>query len=171
MDARIAIFAVLVLALAAPARAEDPAYITVGAGIFDVFDDDTAGDFGLEYRADRLWLINPKAGIEFTTDGAVYAYGGFNIDLHLGPNLVISPGTAVGAFSEGDGKDLGSVVEFRSGVELAYQFKNRVRIGVGLHHISNAGIGDDNPGAEVLNFTYSIPFGHVFQPGGQSARR
>ncbi|HLF59253.1 MAG TPA: acyloxyacyl hydrolase [Alphaproteobacteria bacterium] len=155
---------------AATARAEDPAYLTPGIGIYDVFHDDTAGDFSLEYRADRLWFLHPKAGMEATTDGAFYVYGGFNFDIPVGERIVLTLGTAVGHYSNGGGKDLGDPIEFKSGAEIALRLKNRVRIGLGLHHISNAGIGDDNPGTEVLGLTYSIPMGRLFQTQSASRR-
>ncbi|MEE9139295.1 MAG: acyloxyacyl hydrolase [Alphaproteobacteria bacterium] len=154
----------LALGTAREASADDPSFLTMGAGIFDVFDDDTAGYFRLEYRSDArlLSFIKPLVGISISTDGAVYGYGGFNIDLYFGRRWVFSPGFAVGAFEEGDGKDLGNTVEFRSGAEIAYRFANRARLGLAFHHISNASLSDRNPGANVLVLTYSLPFGYVF---------
>jgi len=152
-----------VLLTAAAARAEDPAYLTPSVGIYDIFHNNTAGDFSLEYRADRLWIIHPKVGLEATTDSAVYVYGGFNFDIPIGQRLVLTLGSAVGHYSNGNGKDLGNAVEFKSGAEFAFRMKNRVRIGVGLYHISNAGLSSHNPGTEILELTYSIPFGHLFQ--------
>ncbi len=151
------------LALAPRARADDPSFLTVGPGIFDVFDNETAGYFRFEYRSDlKLLIVKPLVGVSFSTDGAIFGYGGFNIDLYFGRRWVFSPGFAVGAFDEGDGKDLGNTVEFRSGAELAYRFNNRVRLGLALHHISNSSLSDRNPGTEVLVLTYSIPLGYVF---------
>jgi hypothetical protein len=144
------------------AEAGDPAFVTVGAGVFDVFHDQQAGDFKLEFRADRLGFIEPLAGIEATTDGATYVYGGFNIDILIGRRIVFSPGFAVGYFSHGSGKDLGARTEFHSGAEVSYRFDDRSRLGLALHHISNAGITEHNPGTEILGVTYSIPVGRVF---------
>jgi hypothetical protein len=126
-------------------------------------DKDPAGWFSLEYRSDlKLLIVKPLVGIAASTDGAVFGYAGFNIDLYFGRRWVLSPGFAVGAFEEGDGKDLGNTVEFRSGAELAYRFNNRARLGISLHHISNASLGDRNPGTEILLLNYSIPFGYAF---------
>lgn len=144
------------------AEAADPAFITVGAGVFDVFHDRQAGDMRLEFRADRLGFVEPLAGIEATTDGATYVYGGFNIDILIGRRWVISPGFAVGYFSRGSGKDLGAKTEFHSGAEVAYRFDDRSRLGLALHHISNAGITKHNPGTEIISVTYSIPVGRIF---------
>lgn len=81
---------------AATARAEEPAFVTLGLGEYDIFHNDQAGDFMLEYRADRWWIIHPKLGLEFTTDGAFFAYGGFNFDIPMGNHFVLTLGSAVG---------------------------------------------------------------------------
>ena len=50
-------------------------------------------------------------------------------------------------------------VEFLSQLELGYLFDNNHRIGIAGGHISNAGLGDRNPGTEILNVYYHIPVG------------
>ena len=53
-------------------------------------------------------------------------------------------------------------VEFRSQVELGYQFENQSRLSLAFSHISNAELGDDNPGTEVLNLYYHLPLDLLF---------
>ena len=155
----------LVLALAATGAppgeaAEDgPALVSLGVGYYDINkQDDDAVDFRLEYRHGQgLGLVKPWIGAEGTSDGAVYGIAGLLADIDLGESIVLTPSFGVGAYSDGDGKDLGHTVEFRSQIELAYRFANESRLGLAFSHISNAGIGDGNPGAEILNIYYSIP--------------
>ncbi|NKB59454.1 MAG: acyloxyacyl hydrolase [Alphaproteobacteria bacterium] len=158
--------ATLVLALLVGTRAyagEDPSFIAFHAGAYDVNDNETAGQFNLEYRSSwDDWYVKPFAGVMATTDAAIYGYGGFMLDIYLGRRFVFTPNVAVGFYSDGDGKDLGSVIEFRSGVELAYRFDNRARLGVAFHHISNASIGDSNPGTETLTLVFSLPLNDLF---------
>ena len=151
---------------ATPARADDgllgddPAFLELGAGGFDVLHNYTAGLFRGEYRfGSKLWVLTPLAGVEVSTKGEVYGYGGFALDLHLGQHVVLSPNEAVGAWSRGDGKNLGSTIEFRSGGELDWRFDDASRLGFSFHHISNAGIGKHNPGEEEALAVYSIPLG------------
>ena len=54
------------------------------------------------------------------------------------------------------------MLEFRSGIEVAWRFDNRSRLGVEFTHISNAGIYDRNPGTETLTVNYSIPLDQLF---------
>ena len=144
---------------ARPAAADDPAFINLSLGYFDVWKhDDSALAAGAEWQSGwRLWIFQPILGGMVTTDGSLYGYGGIATDIFFGNRWVLTPSFAVGAYSEGDGKDLGSTIEFRSSIAFAYRFDDRSRVGVRFYHLSNAGIGDHNPGVEVLDLTYSIP--------------
>lgn len=141
------------------AAAEDPSFLTLGAGYFDVVhDDDGAAMAGVEWMSDwRLWILQPIIGGMATTDGGIYAYGGVAADIFFGTRWVLTPSVAVGAFDEGSGMDLGNTIEFRSAISFAYRFDDTSRLGLRIYHISNAGLSDNNPGVEVLDFTYSIP--------------
>ena len=92
-----------------------------------------------------------------SSDGAFYGFGGVLVDFYLGRRFVFTPSFAAGLYEDGDGKDLGHAVEFRSSVELAYRFNDRSRLGMSFYHLSNAGLSDNNPGTEVLSLNYSIP--------------
>lgn len=149
-------------AAAAPAahaqQDEDPSFIALGAGYFDINDNEGAAEFRAEWRGRRsLWVFKPLVGVMGTSDGAVYGYGGVMVDLYFGRRIVFTPSFAAGAYHDGDGKDLGHTVEFRSAAELAYRFDDRSRVGVIFYHISNAHLGDSNPGTEVLSVNYAIP--------------
>ena len=161
----VAALAGVLLLTTGPARAEDPAFVTIGIGGYDATQrDDQAIDFRLEYRHKKVWLFKPWAGVEATSDGAVYGVAGLLIDIFFGRRIVFTPSFGAGLYHDGGGKDLGSAIEFRSQVELAYRFNDRSRLGIALGHISNAGIGDRNPGTEIINVYYSIPFEKVFPP-------
>lgn len=143
-----------------------PLSLTVGAGSYNILNDDgerssDAGGAGMgrvELRFDQEFLrIRPLIGVEGTTDSAAYLYGGGMVDVRFGDHFILSPSAAVGAYFNGDGRDLGSTLEFRTGVEAAWEFDNKIRIGAAFHHISNAGIDDVNPGVETLTLNLSIP--------------
>lgn len=138
---------------------EDPALLSVGAGVYDINDNKQAGEMRMEYRfAQRYWIFKPFLGASGTTDAAAYAYGGVLIDIYFGPRWVLTPNAAFGFYHDGSGKKLGHVAEFRTGAELSYRFDNRSRLGVAFHHISNASLGKSNPGTELLTLIYSVPF-------------
>ncbi len=149
----------------------DPHLLSAGLGYFDINkQDDDAVDLRLEFRPgyqlldfNRPWIgLKPFAGIEVTTDGAVYGLAGFLLDIAAGERLVVTPSIAVGAYSDGDGKDLGHTVEFRSQLEVGYRFDDESRLSAAFSHISNASLGDDNPGVEILSVYYHLPLRRLF---------
>jgi hypothetical protein len=149
----------LVLTLVAgPVRAGErpPHGLALGAGWFDFNRRlDQAAELRLEYRS-SLRLPRPLAGVFVTTDRSVYLYGAFGFDIPLG-RLVLTPSFGPGGYFRGEGKELGHVLEFRSQVELAWRFGGGSRLGVSVCHISNAGLGERNPGTESLTLTYELP--------------
>lgn len=160
------------LSLPAPTAAQvfrdSPPLISLGVGAFDVIQqDDMAADFRLEYRHNKgLWIFKPWIGAEVTTDGALYGVGGIHSDFHLGNHVVVSPSFGIGAYYKGSGLDLGSVLEFRSQLEIAYRFDDESRLGVAISHLSNASVSDRNPGTEIATVYYSIPLGKIFPGSG-----
>jgi len=117
-----------------------------------------ASEAGLEYRsAERLWVLKPFAGAVANSAGTVYVYAGLLLDIYLGEHFVLTPSSAPGFYSAGKGKNLGFPIEFRSQVEMSYRFSNGSRVGMGINHISNAGLGHINPGIEAVVITFSTP--------------
>jgi len=149
------------LALADDFATSQDDYVAVYSGLFDITQsDNSAVQFGAEYRfADIYHGLRPAIGGNVTTDGALYGYGGFFWDVPLTERIIFTPNFVAGAYSDGDGKDLHHAIEFRSGLELSYQFEQGSRLGVGFNHISNASLGDHNPGAETLLLVYQLPLG------------
>lgn len=164
---------------AAPARAEDPPAVrleglpaqvdtpvlALTGGWYDFnLKDAEAAEFGLEYRSDwKLWIVKPFAGASVTTDGAAYGYAGILTDIVLWDRLVFTPSFAAGAWKMGSsGKDLGHWIEFRSQVELTAHLGGGLRAGLYFNHVSNAGLGERNPGVEVIGATFVVPLRTLF---------
>ena len=68
--------------------------------------------------------------------------------------FTITPSFAPGYYSSGDGKDLGHVLEFKSEVQMSLNLSDSTEFGMSYNHISNASLGDKNPGANsyMINF-------------------
>ena len=142
---------------------EESDQIAVEAGRLDpVKNVQPTTDFGFEFRGGRpfLWRLQPFVGGGFTADHSFYGYGGIRVAAHWGDHVVATPSFAIGGYSRGDGKDLGTpAVIGRFGLDLEYRFDNDVRIGVAYHHMSNGKVlGQEiNPGTEVIGITLSMP--------------
>lgn len=152
--------ALAVTLLATPVLAGQGEHLSVYGGQFEISDDvNDSAMLGVEYRfKDQFNGLRPVVGAFANADSGAYVYGGAYWDLPLGTApFVITPGLAAGYYNEGASKDLGSALEFRSTLEIAYEFDSGHRLGVAISHLSNAGIGSDNPGTETVQAVYSYP--------------
>ena len=84
------------------------------------------------------------------------------MDLYFDDKAILTPNFAAGIYGNGDGKDLGHAIEFRSGFNLMLSLRDNSRVGFSFHHVSNAGLGERNPGEESLLFIYSVPIQDLF---------
>ncbi len=135
-----------------------PALLTVGAGVFNVVKPSRRSQYQLEYKpAPSFYGIRPFVGAFVTDRASFYIYGGMFYDIYLGKGFILTPSFAPGFYFKGHGKDLHFPLEFRSCLEIAYEFKNKSRFGAQFYHISNASIAHKNPGEESLIFYYAIP--------------
>jgi hypothetical protein len=61
-------------------------------------------------------------------------------------------------YHEGDGKDLGHMLEFKSEVQLSFDLSKNTELGFSYNHLSNASLGDKNPGANSYMFNFLKTF-------------
>ena len=147
--------------LPGPAQADDPAFLSFGAGYFDFNrQKDPGAEFRVEYRsAYKLWQLKPFVAAAGATTGHGFIGAGVLMDIYFGRRLVLTPSFAPHVYFGGNNKlDLDYPLEFRSQLEMAYRFDDRSRLGLAISHYSNAGLGDGNPGTETVSVYYSIPF-------------
>tara|TARA_B110000438_G_C15811564_1_gene649881 strand:- start:857 stop:1402 length:546 start_codon:yes stop_codon:yes gene_type:complete len=121
--------------------------------------------FDIGPESENFFYLKPFAGIELTSDSASYLIGGVYLEDNLGTlfvgkksNFLLTPSVGVGLYDDGSGKKMGNIIQFRTTIELSYELESKNRIGISLGHISNGNIGHVNPGSEILNFSYQIPF-------------
>lgn len=148
------------------ARTCPPDYFSIAAGGFDFYrEKHRTFEFGIEYKFHLRFLKPPNRFLQFrpligamaTARGSFYGYVGINFDLLFLDQILFAPGFAAGYYHSGRGKNLGHPIEFRSGVELAWQFSDWHRLGLHFYHLSNASLGNRNPGEESLVLFYDIP--------------
>ena len=137
-------------------------------GIFDTIDeegDEKANLYGFEHNNPILFRdtfvgkFSPVSGGFITDKKSIYLYTGVQGQYGIGP-LKILPSFAPGYYESGDGKDLGSVLEFKSELKLAYDFSEESKIGFSYSHISNNewGEGGKNPGVNNKTISFSKIF-------------
>ena len=155
-------------------------YDVFGVGLYDIKFDGSKTNEALDLRYERrfgnsileighedydFFNLKPFAGFEVTSDTAYYLITGVYLEDNIGTlftgdesNYNFTPSFGVGYYDDGDGKKLGNNIEFRTTFELSYQLENKNRIGISFGHISNANIGDKNPGVEILSLSYQIAY-------------
>ena len=133
-------------------------------GMFDFSDGkQKAGLIGLQHQNDELYRnsflgkISPITGGFLTENSAVYLYTGAQAEYDMGL-FTITPSFAPGYYSSGNGKDLGSPIEFKSEVQVSLNLSDSTFMGMSYNHISNASIGDKNPGANSYMFNFLKQF-------------
>ena len=99
-----------------------------------------------------LGNVSPITGGFITENSATYIYTGVEWNYALSDKLKFTPSFAPGIYNEGDGKDLGHILEFKTEVQVSYSFSESTNLGMSYNHISNASLGDKNPGANSYMF-------------------
>ena len=109
-------------------------------------------------RDTMLGNVSPITGGFITENSAAYVYTGIEWNVDMGGGLTFTPSFAPGLYHEGDGKDLGHVLEFKSEVQLSYASSDETSFGLSYNHVSNASLGDKNPGANSYMFNFLKTF-------------
>ena len=134
------------------------------SGMFDFSDKGKKSPiFGFQHQNENLkrnsflGVLSPITGALITADNAAYFYTGIQAQYQIG-RLDITPSFTPGLYSEGDGKDLGHPIEFKSEVQMSLNLFKNSQLGMSYNHISNASLGDKNPGANSYMFNFLQKF-------------
>jgi len=173
---RLAIAVVaLGLAAAAPARAEDvPAADTVPnwklgslaySNMVPTDRSESIGDLHQKYRLGAAPLpgLEPYAALKpwvsgiAQPDGTMTSRGGILIDIPVG-SFVFTPSVGAGYVSNSP-RDTNTSMEFRSQLEVGYQFENQSRVTLGYSRITGGTADSRTEPNNVIGFTYRLPIG------------
>ena len=145
---------------------EGDSEISFYTGTFDLIDkegDDKTSLFGIEHKNPNLFRdtffgkFKPVTGAFMTGNSSLYLYTGVEGQYGLGP-LKILPSFAPGYYEKGGGKDLGSVLEFKSEIKVGLDVFENSKLSYSYSHISNSDWGDTNPGTDNQQITFSKNF-------------
>ncbi len=137
---------------------------SVYTGMFDFSDQGKRSTLiGFQHQNENLnrdtflGNLSPITGAFITADSAGYIYTGVQAQYKIGA-LNITPSFMPGLYHQGDGKDLGHVLEFKSEVQLSLDISKSTELGFSYNHLSNASLGDKNPGANSYMFNFLKSF-------------
>ncbi len=137
---------------------------SVYTGMFDFSDDGKKSTLlGFQHQNENLnrntflGNLSPITGALITADNATYFYTGVQAQYKIG-NLNLTPSFTPGLYNEGNGKDLGHVLEFKSELQLSLDLSKESQLGFSYNHLSNASLGEKNPGANSYMFNFFKKF-------------
>ena len=148
-------FLFLVSSIYADEGSSDLSFYT---GTFDVIDeegDDQTTLFGIEHKNPNLFRdtflgkFKPISGAFITGNSSIYLYTGVEGQYGIGP-LKILPSFSPGYYEKGDGKDLGSVLEFKSEIKVGLDIFENSKLSYSYSHLSNNDWGNTNPSLEFI---------------------
>ena len=130
------------------------------SGMFDFSDNGKKSAIvGLQHQNENLirksflGTLSPVTGAMITADNAAYFYTGIQAQYNLG-KINITPSFTPGIYEQGNGKDLGHLIEFKSELQISLDLSKTSELGFSYNHISNASLGDKNPGANSYMFNF-----------------
>ena len=136
----------------------------VYTGMFDFSDDGKrASLIGFQHQNEELnrdtflGNLSPITGAMITADNASYFYTGVQAQYKIG-SLNFTPSFTPGYYNAGNGKDLGHALEFKSEVQFSLELPKDSQLGFSYNHLSNASLGDKNPGANSYMFNFLKKF-------------
>ena len=156
------ILAVALGAFILPANSEEKnTEYSFYSGKFDFSDEGKVTSvIGIQHQNEELnrdtflGNLSPVTGVMFMQNSASYIYTGVQAQYKLG-KLNFNPSFTPGLYGQGNGKDLGSVLEFKSEVKLGFDLFENSELSYSYSHISNNDWGTTNPGTDNQKITFS----------------
>jgi lipid A 3-O-deacylase len=123
-----------------------------------------ATGIGLEYDA-RPFAQKPRASylfgaaLTYDENGNLWLGAGPVAHFPLGPRWFTDASLMPGFYAaSGNNFDLGSVLEFRTTLELGYRINEGTAVSLAVHHLSNADLAPDNPGTNAFGLSLQKNF-------------
>jgi len=136
-------------------------------GMFDFSDDGKRSTLvGVQHQNEDLnrntflGSLSPITGAMITADNASYFYTGIQAQYKIG-SINFTPSFAPGYYNQGNGKDLGHALEFKSEVQLSLELPKESQLGLSYNHLSNASLGDKILGQIVICLISSKSFNNL----------
>lgn len=154
------------LVLGATKSLAENQYVSVFLGQFDVGQTQVDTQYGVSWLSNTQWTrwsLQPEVGLLRTRYGSHLIFTGITrrTPFNTKPGgLALTVGLAPAIYWHGNGEDtdLGYWLQFKSSLGLEYEFPDATRIGASFSHLSNASLGETNPGTELWTLHFRLPF-------------
>ncbi len=149
---------IAVMMVFVPVLGAEPWRLNVFAARAGILDNNITVNYGGAEVRTPYMVGNLGAWVGLETSFEEYYLGaGLYYAFNPGDRWFFVPSTGIGFYEKNGGLRLGHELEFRSALEIDYQFENKIRLGISFAHYSNAGFGDFNPGNETVKLILSVP--------------
>lgn len=142
-------------------RADTEGLLTTSLGVVQYQTENVGTELRFTHSFKKWKRFNPILDYSITDQGGAWIgfglYQQFDMDIN-GTPLFVGFSLAPGLYARGEEVDLGSPLEFRSGVEMGARFENGWQVSVSFDHRSNADISRWNPGLETVQLRVSKRF-------------
>lgn len=142
-----------------PHRVQD--FLSAGIGVFNVPQRRGIDSYRLEYLSKVRVFRTGRVfgGLTFGSQGFGMVYTGFTWNFPLRGRLHFLPSTSFGFRDDGPTDRFSGTLQFRTALELSWEFDPRHRLGFAVQHISNAELDHPNLGVNSQYLTYSVALG------------
>lgn len=146
------------LLLSSTGAGAEPAHAALAAGGWGLHPQEPH-ELGLQLELRpglRWWWVRPTAGLLQSSEGTQIWFAGFLLEIPIAWGITLSPGFAPGLRTLDGQRNLGSVLLFKSSVELAGPIAPGLRGLVSFAHVSNGKLAKPNPGIEMLLVGFEV---------------
>ncbi|RRJ82637.1 acyloxyacyl hydrolase [Aestuariirhabdus litorea] len=152
----------LLLSVPAPSASAEDYRLAVGAGVFDPLGSGTTGMLSVMLEGpavQSIWSIRPAlVGFALERSGYYLGIGGHK-EFSLAQKWHWGVATGLGYYHQGaERNELGYDIEFYSRISISYQLSSRQAVRAEFGHISNADLGEENPGSETATLSWISHF-------------
>ena len=150
----------------------DTAFFGLSVGLYNsLTHSHTSTAFNAEWQPALkiVGRLQPLFGAMATTKGAMLGYAGIGVPFNLTEHVFLMPSLSIGAYKSGEDYDLHRHIVGRPGVELAYQFDDKSRLGLNFDVLSNARSLQARDRSEMVALTYTMPLNALSGGSGTSS--
>lgn len=139
----------------------DTSFFGLSVGLYDPFTHSgrTSTAFNAEWQpgVKIVGTLQPLFGAMATTRGALLGYAGVGVPFNITDHVFLMPSLSIGGYLPGGDYDLQRHIVERPGVELAYQFDDKSRLGLNFDVITNGKSFQARDRSEMVALTYTMP--------------
>jgi lipid A 3-O-deacylase len=138
----------------------DTSFFGMSIGMFDpAASDSKSSAFNVEWQPGVriLGTLQPLFGAMATTRGALLGYAGMGVPFNITDHVFVMPSFSIGGYKHGSDYDLGKKIVERPGVEIAYQFDDKSRLGLSFDVLTAGTSLQSRARAEMVSLTYTMP--------------